>query len=295
MPGDITQARQGHLLALFSILVWGTTFISTTVLLKDFRPAEILMARMVIAVTALALVRPRRLKLHSRKHEWYFAGAGLCGVTLYFLLENMALTYTSSANCSVIISTAPFFVALAVWWFLGGERPSRAFYLGFVAAIAGVCLISLSGQALKLNPLGDLLCILAAMAWGGYSVFVKKIDAHGYDTLLVTRRIFVYGILFLLPALPFTGFSFSWEAAVQPINLFNFLFLGMLASALCFVTWNLAVRRLGPVKTSVYIYVSPAVTIVAAAIVLGDQITPIAIAGAALTLTGLIISQRAKK
>jgi drug/metabolite transporter (DMT)-like permease len=287
--------RQGHILALFSILVWGTTFVSTTVLLEDFNPSEILFIRVSLAIAALALARPRRLRLNAKKHEWYFAGAGLCGVTLYFLLENVALTFTNSANCSVIISTAPFFVALAVHWFLKGERLSHWFFLGFAAAIGGVILISFSGQQLQLNPLGDLLCVLAAISWAGYSVFVKKIDQHGYDTLLVTRRIFCYGILFLLPCLPFLGFSPSLENLVKPLNLFNFLFLGLGASALCFVTWNTAVKRLGAVKTSVYIYVSPAVTIATAWLLLRNPILPMSIVGAALTLLGLIISQRGAK
>ena len=352
-----SSQKQGHLLALFSIVVWGTTFISTTVLLADFRPQEILLIRISLAIVALTLVRlfaqpmawlkegvvakgskwirplqyierlsavrticrggfnirprfatapkvrselkaetrPKWLKLKDKRHGWYFAGAGLCGVTLYFLLENIALTYTYSANCSVIISTAPFFVALAIHWFIKGERLSFWFFLGFAAAIAGVCLISFSGQQLQLNPLGDFLCVLAAISWAGYSVFVKKIDRHGYDTLLVTRRIFCYGLLFLLPCLPFLGFSPSLENILKPVNAFNFLFLGLGASALCFFSWNTAVKQLGAIKTSVYIYVSPAITILAASLLLKDPILPMSIAGAALTLLGLMISQRGAK
>ena len=284
--------KRGHLLAMFSILIWGTTFISTKVLLEDFLPSEILFIRISLAILALLLVRPKRLRILNKKHEWYFMGAGLCGVTLYFLLENIALTYTYSGNCSVIISTAPFFVALAVHWFLKGDRPTHWFFLGFAAAMAGVCLIAFNGHQMQINPLGDFLCILAAMSWGGYSVFVKKIDAHGYDTLLVTRRIFVYGLLFLIPCLPFVGFSPSLPSLLKPINLFNFLYLGLGASALCFVTWNTAVKLLGAVNTSVYIYVSPAITILAAWILLNDPLLPMSLLGAGLTLVGLIISQR---
>ena len=284
--------RRGHLLALFTILIWSTTFLSTKVLLTDFLPSEILFIRMVLAIAALLIAKPKRLRLQQRKHEWYFMGAGLCGVTLYFLLENIALTYTFSGNCSVIISTAPFFVALAVHLFLKTERLSRWFFLGFAAAIAGICLISFNGQKMQINPLGDILCVLAAMSWGGYSVFIKKIDAHGYDTLLVTRRIFVYGLLFLLPCLPFIGFSPSLGNILKPLNLFNFLFLGLGASALCFVTWNTAVKWLGAVKTSIYIYISPTVTIFAAWLLLHDPIFPMSLVGAGLTLLGLIISQR---
>lgn len=284
--------RRGHLLALFTIMVWGTTFLSTSVLLRDFTPLEILIIRMALGIVALTVARPRRLRLKSRRHEWLFAGAGLTGVSMYFLLENYALTFTYSANCSVIISTAPFFVAIAVRLFLGGAPMRRSFYAGFAVAIAGIALLSFSGQALNLNPLGDLLCLLAAMCWGAYSVFLKKIETYGYDTLLVTRRIFLYGLLFLLPALPFTPVRFDVGALLKPVNLLNLLYLGLCASALCFVTWNVAVSRLGAVRTSVYIYLSPVVTIVASWLLLGDPVLPMALLGAALTLVGLVLSQR---
>ena len=62
--------RRGHLLALFTIMVWGTTFLSTSVLLRDFTPLEILIIRMALGIAALTVARPRRLCLKSRRHEW---------------------------------------------------------------------------------------------------------------------------------------------------------------------------------------------------------------------------------
>lgn len=286
-----SKERGGHLLALFTTIVWGTTYISTAVLLKDFSTVEILFGRIVLAIIALTFAKPKLLKVESKKHELYFAGTGLFGVTLYFLLQNFAMTYTYSANASVIISTAPFFVAIAMRIFCGTKGLTKRFFIGFVAAILGIGLLSFSGQALALNPIGDLLCILAAMSWAGYNVFLKKLEPYNYDMLLVTRRIFVYGILFLLPALPFMGFSFDMAKFIRPVNLLNFLFLGVGASALCFVTWNIAIARLGAIKTSVYIYLSPVITIIAAWLMLSDPILPMALAGAALTLVGLVISQ----
>ncbi len=285
--------RQGHLLALFTIFVWGTTFLSPSVLLRDFSPVEILAARLLLAIAALTLAQPRRLRLKNRSHEWLFAGAGFFGVTLYFLLENVALTYTYSANCSVIISTAPFFVAMAMRLFCGEEAMGRSFYIGFAVAIAGVALVSFSGQQLSLNPLGDLLCVLAAVSWAGYNVFLKKIERCGYhNTLLITRRLFLYGLAFLLPFLFLLPRHAQAASLLKPLNLLNLLYLGLCASALCFVTWGMALEKIGAVRTSVYIYLSPAVTILFAWLLLHDPIHPMALAGAALTLAGLLLSQR---
>ena len=155
----------GHLAALFCTLVWGTTFISTKVLLRDFNPIEILFFRFALGFAALWLACPHALRLTERKQEWLFAGAGLAGVTLYFLLENIALTHTFASNVGVIVAVSPFFTALLSFWLLKAEKPGLNFFLGFAAAIAGIGLISFSGSTqLQLNPLGDLLAVLAGLA-----------------------------------------------------------------------------------------------------------------------------------
>ena len=123
-----SAGRTGHIAAFITILIWGTTFISTKVLLRTFTPIEILFVRFLIGYLALWLVRPKRLAPAARKEEWYFAAAGLCGITLYYLCENVALTFTLASNVGVIISIAPFFTALFGCIFLKDKRPSPRFY-----------------------------------------------------------------------------------------------------------------------------------------------------------------------
>ena len=115
-------AWAGHGAALLTILIWGTTFISTKVLLTSFQPVEILFLRFVLGFLALCLIYPRRLRLGERRQELWFAAAGLCGVTLYYLLENIALTYTMASNVGVIISVSPCFTALLTHFLMRGEE-----------------------------------------------------------------------------------------------------------------------------------------------------------------------------
>lgn len=122
----------GHLAAVFTVVLWGTTFISTKVLLTGFQPVEILFFRFVLGLAALTAVCPKRIKGTTWRQELTFAAAGLCGVTLYFLAENMALTYTTASNVRVIVSAAPLFTAiLARFVWKDGERLNRSFFLGF--------------------------------------------------------------------------------------------------------------------------------------------------------------------
>ena len=286
------QTTTGHLLALLTILIWGTTFISTKVLLVTFQPVDILFVRFLLGLLALFLVYPRRLKGTNCKQELTLAAAGLCGICLYYLLENIALTYTMASNVGVIISVAPFFTAFLTHWFLREEeRLHGKFFLGFGVAMAGICLMSFNGARLSLNPKGDLLALLAALVWAVYSILTKKISGWGYHTILTTRRIFCYGILFMLPALALFPFQLGLERLAAPKVLANLLFLGLGASALCFVTWNHAVKVLGALKTSVYIYMVPVVTVVTSVLILHETITPLSALGTGCTLLGLILSE----
>ena len=165
----------GHLAAFITILIWGTTFISTKVLLKTFSPVEILFIRFVMGYLALWLVCPRTLKLDSRRQEPLFMAAGLCGITMYYLLENIALTFTLASNVGVIISIAPFFTAILSCLFLGGTRPGRQFFIGFLLAMAGIFLLSFGSSSLSINPMGDILAVAAAIIWAVYSTLTKKI------------------------------------------------------------------------------------------------------------------------
>lgn len=287
------QPAAGHLAALLTIIIWGTTFISTKVLLTSFQPVEILFFRFVLGFFALLAACPRRLKSASLIQELTFAGAGLCGVCLYYLMENIALTYTMASNVGVIISVAPFFTALLSHWFLHQEERLRpGFFLGFAVAMAGIALISFNGAALQLNPVGDLLALLAALLWACYSILTRKISAYNYPTILTTRRIFFYGILFMVPALFFFDFRLDLFRFADPVCLLNILFLGLGASALCFVTWNFAVRSLGAVRTSTYIYMVPVITLIASVLILHEPFTWMTGAGMLLTLAGLVLSEQ---
>lgn len=282
----------GHLSALLTILIWGTTFISTKVLLVDFQPIEILFFRFVMGLLALLVVYPHRMKGTTGKQELTFVFAGLCGVCLYYLLENIALTYTMASNVGVIISVAPFFTAILSHLLLKKDEKLRAnFFIGFVVAMAGIALISFNGARLQLNPTGDLLALLAAFLWACYSILTRKISSFGYNTISTTRRVFFYGILFMIPALFLFDFKLELSRFANMTYLLNILFLGLGASALCFVTWNFAVKLLGAVRTSIYIYLVPVITVAASVLILHEPFTWMTGMGTVLTLAGLLLSE----
>lgn len=229
----------------------------------DFKPVEILFFRFIMGFLVLLIICPHRLKGVEWKQEATFIASGLSGICLYYLLENIALTYTLASNVDVIISVAPFFTAILAHVFMKAEEKLRVnFFVGLIVAMAGIILISFNGSKLELKPKGDILAIIAAFVWACYSILTKQISSYGYPVILTTRRTFFYGILFMIPTLLFFDFNIELSRFTNITYLLNILYLGLDASALCFVTWNFAVKILGAVKTSVYIYMVPVITVV---------------------------------
>lgn len=282
----------GHVSALLVILMWGTTFVSTKVLLVSFQPAEIMFFRFLLAYAALWILYPHKPQIGPLRRELLYLLAGLCGVTGYFLMENFALTYSYASNVSILISVAPMVTGIFAHFLLKNERLHWRFFLGFVVAIGGIVLVTLNGNfVLKLNPLGDVLALLAACCWAMYSVIMRLLMADAPHPAACTRHVFFYGLLTMLPVLIASGHVPDWQALAQPVNLLNILFLGLGASALGFVLWNRTVGILGAVKTGVYIYLQPVSTILAAALILRERVTLLALAGTVLILAGLVISE----
>ena len=273
---------RGHAAAIITIFVWGVTFISTKILLTGFLPVEILFCRFVIGYLALFAICPRLLPYGGLRQEVYFVAAGLTGICLYYLLENIALTYTLASTALAGFAASR-----------GKERPHRRFIFGFVLAMAGIYLISTAESGMQFNLTGDILALSAAAVWALYAVLTRKITTFGYNTILITRHIFFYGLLFMLPALYIFGFTPDLTRFYNPAYLFNILFLGLGASAMCFVTWNYAVKVLGAVKTSAYIYAVPVLTVASAVIVLNEPVTAKMLAGGVLIILGLLLSQKA--
>lgn len=284
----------GYIFATISILVWGLSFISSKILLEIFTPLEILVYRFLIAYIALWIFRPKLIKFDKPVDELFAFGAALSGIVLYYVLETIALTMTRASNVGVITSLATVFTAVFCSLAFKEEKLSLRFFLGCLIAFFGIIFISYSGSTeFKMNPLGDFCALLSAISWGIYSLFMKKL-LEKYDSAIITRRIFFYGLLILIALTPFM--NFSWK--IPPLNtssVVNILFLGLGASALSMVTWNLAIFHLGAVKSSIFIYIIPIITVLGAWVILKEEPSLISSFGIFLVLLGLIVSEKRRK
>ena len=285
-----------HAAALFTVAVWGATFVSTKVLIAhSLTPAEIFLLRFALAYVCIWPLSKGRLRADGWRDEALLAAAGVTGGSLYFLTENMALEYAPASNVSLIVCTAPVWTALLLSLVYRGERMTRRQIGGSALAFAGMVLVVLNGRfVLHLSPKGDLLALSAALLWMVYSLAVKRIGGR-YPAVFITRKVFFYGVLTILPYyLIIPGWP-AWDVFMKPQVVGNLLFLGCLASMICFLTWNWCISKLGAVKATNWVYFNPITTMIFASLVLDEKITPYFLAGACCILAGMYIADRMTK
>ena len=284
-----------HILAILTSAIWGTTFISSKLLLQEgLSPAAIMILRFVLAYVLMLPFVKGKWFCRSLKDELLMVLLGISGGSLYFLLENTALVYTQASNVAIIIAATPLLTMLTVNLLNRGKGASKRLYGYSLMSLAGVALVILNGNfVLKLNPIGDLLTFGAVVTWVIYSIIIAKVQER-YSSWMITRKIFFYGVVTLLPYFLIEPWDVTWEMMSRPMVWGNIAYLGVLASLGCYMTWNIVIKRLGAVDATNYLYINPIVAMITANLLLGERITPLAIAGTALILVGVYLAERKK-
>lgn len=279
-----------HALAIITILIWGTTFISTKILLTQFSPEEILAYRFFLAFLILIVIYPKKIKVLPIKEEILFCLLGASGISLYYWSENLALKYTYASNVGLISSAIPIFTALIAHFVYRNEKFTINIFLGFIIAIIGISIVVYNGKVLKLNPKGDLMAIISAVLFSIYSILIKKVNDK-YNQLFIVRKTFFYGIITMLPILFIFKVSIFKVSSLDTNLVLNLLFLSVFASVLCFLMWNKAINIIGSIKTTNYIYLVPLITMISSNIILGENISVLMLLGGALIFAGVYINQ----
>lgn len=282
------------MVAFLTVAIWGTTFVWTKLLIiNGLSPAQIFTLRFVIAYVLLL-----GFSLWRGRHKWFsdswrdeltMLGLGLTGGSMYFLTENESLRFTTATNTSLIVCSCPLFAMLIIGMFYKSERFASRHMLGSLLALLGMAIVVLNGRfVLHLSPLGDTLAFGACLSWALYSLLMKPV-MYRYSALFITRKVFFYGVLTILPYYLVVPGMPSLEVLLRPTVMANLFFLGCVASMLCYLTWSWCMARLGAVKCTNWVYLNPITTIVFAWLILDEQITSYFLIGAVFILLGMYI------
>ena len=285
-----------HFVALLTVAIWGSTFVFTKMLLQNgLSPAQIFTLRFILAYVLLevgTLVAGDKVKWlsNSVKDEVLMMLLGVTGGSLYFLTENASLVYTTATNTSLIVCTCPIFAMLLLKLvYPKSERVTKMMALGSVIACLGMAVVVLNGRfVLHLSPLGDMLAFGACICWAFYSLMMKDV-LRRYDTFFITRKVFFYGVVTILPYyLIVPGFP-PVEVLLRPVVLLNLLFLSVVACMLCYLMWNWVIGKLGAVVATNWAYFNPITTILFAWWLLDENITIWFLLGSILIIAGMVL------
>ena len=289
-----------HLVAFLVVAIWGVTFVYTKLLLiAGLTAAQIFVLRFVVAyllLLAYSLTR-KQFRLFSSvwQDELLMVALGITGGSLYFLTENSAMIYTTTTNTSLIVCLCPLIAALLIALFFRSMRLHGLQIVGMVMAAIGVIIVVLNGRfVLRLSPLGDALAFGACLCWALYSLLMIPASQR-YDTTFITRKVFFYGLVSMIPYFLIYPDLPSPSVVLRPDVLANLLFLGCVASMLCFLAWNWVIKKLDAVIATNYVYFNPVTTVLFAWLILSERITIYFLIGTLLILTGMYLCNRAPK
>lgn len=290
----ITGEAAAFVAALLVIIIWGETFVSSKVLLDNgMRPADIFFYRFLLAYICIWIFSPKKLLADSWKDEARMFLLGIFGGSMYFLTENTALSYSTASNVGILVSSAPLITAIAAAFFYKDERMDSRQVGGSLLAFVGMVMVVLNGKfILHLNTLGDSLALAAAICWTFYSLILKGASKR-YSTVFITRKVFFYGLVTMIPYFLFIS-PLNPDPAIlsHPQVYGNLIYLGLVASMICFLVWNKVVTVLGTVRTMNLIYTQPFFTMLFSYLILSERITWMAIAGALLISIGMFFAER---
>jgi drug/metabolite transporter (DMT)-like permease len=285
--------------AIFAVIVWGASFIATKVALRDVNPVTVVWLRFALGVLILGIaVAARRQFALPARNEWgYFALLGFLGITFHQWLQSNGLLTATAITTAWIVSTTPIFMALLGLLMLKeGLGWLRA--AGIILATAGMLLVVSRGNLASLaragfGAPGDYLILISAVNWAVFSTLSRR----GLKTHPAARMMFyVMTFGWLFTTILFFGTSRLDEIARLTLpGWTGVAFLGIFCSGLAYIAWYDALQALPAAQVGAFLYVEPLVTMVTAAIILGEKITPAALAGGAIILVGLWLVNRPGK
>jgi len=281
-----------HVIAILVIVAWGASFPCTKILLaNDLTPTEIFVYRSAIAYFGLLVISRFKVEFWGWCDELLAVLCGLTGGAMYFVFQNIALDLTLLTDVVIVVAVNPLLTTILAAIFLKEEHFSWKILLGSAVAFAGVAVVTLhNGFVWGNGLLGNVLALLAALAWSVYSVMLKRVQGR-HSTLSITRKVMIYGTLCALPVIffqPMTPISTLLRVDV----LLNMLFLALVCSMAAFFVWNLVIKKIGAISASNYLYLEPVVSIIIGILWLGEKVSLVAVVGCALVLLGVIMVEK---
>jgi drug/metabolite transporter (DMT)-like permease len=288
------MARQGRLFAMaclvLAMALWGSSFIALKFAFAELPPMWVIFGRMALGSLVFLLAWRWRGRLDYRPGDWrYLLALAACEPCLYFIFEALALQHTSATQAGMITALLPLLVAMGAFLFLH-ERVARSTWAGFLLAVVGAIWLSLASEADSHAPaplLGNFYEFLAMLCATCYTLLLKFLSERYSPFVLTAMQAFI-GSLFFLPLALLTE-PLPSQFGVPGIG--SVIYLGVVVTVGAYGLYNFGVSRLPASQASGFTNLLPVFTLIFAALLLGESLTPMQYAAAALVFVGVALSQ----
>jgi drug/metabolite transporter (DMT)-like permease len=286
---------QGFGFALLAVVLWSGNFIVARGLRQSMPPVSLAFFRWAVATVVLLPFAYHQLKTdgkYIRRHLPYLAAAAVTGVAIFNTFIYIAGQYTTAMNMALIGTTAAPVFVLLISGVLLKQRLGLNQWLGAAICIAGIVVLISKGDLHTLRNFhfsrGDLWILAAALAFSIYTLLVKRKPKELSATSFLFS-IFLLGTIFILPFYLIEagqGHTFTWSSG----KVLILLYLGVGASVIAFLCWNLSIRRVGPARTALFGNLIPVFSSIEAALILREELSPLNFLSFLIIFLGLIVA-----
>ncbi|MBS8266313.1 DMT family transporter [Mesobacillus boroniphilus] len=277
--------------ALLSISFWGVSFVSAKAVLGKLDPYSLLVLRFglgALFLLMILLLNRYRLRI-SIAYIPHLVVLGILGVFVHQLLQATALLTINASSAGWLISFSPIFTVILSVLFLH-EKMDVKKAIGMVVAITGVFIVTTtrSGHSFEFAMnIGFILMILSTLNWAVYSILLKRLHIP-YPALLVT---FYMSLIGFVLTLPFIIRNRGWESLplLTQTEWAHLLFLAIFVSGIGYWYWGKALEVLDASKVSMFLYLEPLATLIAAIFLLHEKFILISAIGGIIIIIGVAI------
>jgi drug/metabolite transporter (DMT)-like permease len=283
----------GVLAAMLSSGLGGTSIGATRYLVNAIDPLAIGSFRFGIGFLFLLPLALAKGGNWPARRDWLaVAGLGVLYFTLFPILFNASLIFTTAARGSLALSTLPLLTML-VGAALGSEALTARKSLGVLIAMGGVALALMSG--LSTAPAGawrgDLLMVAASLCMALYSVWSRPVIRRS-GPIPFTAMAMGIGALVLV-AISLARGSFAPVASFGPPQWGAAFYLGAFGAALTFYLWAFALERTTPTRVAISVTVNPITASIVGALLLHEPLNWNLVAGIVTVFLGIWIATTA--
>lgn len=277
--------------ALFAVIVWGGSFIATKIAVGQISPTAVVWLRFVIGIPILlfAFILRKQFAFPKGSEWWYFALLGFLGISFHQWLQSNGLKTAQATTTSWIVSTSPAFIAILGWLVLK-ETLNLVQSLGIALAMVGVMVVVSKGDLFsladgKFGTYGDFLILISAVNWAVFSILSRRGLLHHPSTMMT---FWVMTIGWAITSVAFLANKNYVEfPQLDSRGWIAMIYLGVFTTGLAYIAWFDALSQLPAAQTGAFLFIEPLTSMVVAAIILSEQITPVSVLGGAVILVGI--------